>query len=206
MATTLPSGTAHRELDDSLRRVRTRRLWRVALHGASAVIATAILLLLGASALFVWTDGGAAVTAVRLLALAALAFAGWWWLVRPLRRRPSDAQIAHFLEEREPSLDAAVLSAVDVRALHAHGGAGALDGRLASEASARLRGVDGGRHVERRPLQVHATVAALLAAVLVGLAVGGPAAVRQAARLILLPASAVDPSAAAGVRRLVVEP
>src|SRR5690606_25068453 len=110
MATTLPIGSAHRELDDSLRRVRARRRWRVALHGAATVLAVAILLLLAAAALFAWGGhGAAAVTAARLVTLLALALAAWWWLVRPLRQRPTDAQIAHFLEDREPSLDAAVL-------------------------------------------------------------------------------------------------
>ncbi len=207
MATTLPLGSADRELDDSLRRVRARRRWRVALHGASTVLATAIALLLAAAALFAWVDHGTTtVWVVRLVAIVAVGLAAWWWLVRPLREHPTDAQIAHFLEDREPSLDAAVLSAVDVRALPASSGTHALDGTLASEATARLRGVDGGRRVERRPLQLHAALVAVLAATLVGLTLIGPAAVTQAARLMLLPAVAVDPAMVPGVRRLAVEP
>ena len=38
------------------------------------------------------------------------------WFVRPLRRRVTDAQVALYLEEHEPSLEAAILSAVDVGA------------------------------------------------------------------------------------------
>ncbi len=137
MATTLPLGSADRELDDSLRRVRARRRWRVGLHGASTVLATAIALLLVAAAIFAWIGHGTTmVMMVRLVAIVTVALAAWWWLVRPLREHPTDAQIAHFLEDREPSLDAAVLSAVDVRALPATSGTHALDGTLAGEATA----------------------------------------------------------------------
>ena len=41
-----------------------------------------------------------------------------WWLAWPFRRRVTDLQVALYVEEHEPSLQAAILSAVDAGAMH----------------------------------------------------------------------------------------
>ena len=56
-----------------------------------------------------------------LLALAGIVRALW-----PARRVPTDAQVARFIEEREPSLDDRLVSAVDVVSAARAGAAPAL--------------------------------------------------------------------------------
>ena len=82
----------------------------------------------------------------RLAALVAL------WFVRPLRRRVTDMQVALYVEEHEPSLQAAILSAVDIGA-HRLGDAPdvprvILD-RLVDQAVEKCRTIQGGQ--DHRP-------------------------------------------------------
>ena len=79
------------------------------------------------------------------------------WLVRPLRRRVSDMQVALYVEEHEPSLQAAILSAVDVGAL----GTGSatedvppvIVDRMVEQAVEKCRTIEGGKTVGRVDLQ-----------------------------------------------------
>ena len=59
-------------------------------------------------------------TVFRIVTLAVFAALVVWWLVRPLRRRVTDMQVALYVEEHETSLQAAILSAVDVGGTGAH--------------------------------------------------------------------------------------
>src|SRR5947208_2142061 len=61
-----------------------------------------------------WMTGHPGVlAAATVLALAAVLGLCVWSLA-PLRRRPSDAQVARFIEERAPELEDRLASAVDV--------------------------------------------------------------------------------------------
>ena len=105
---------AYREIDDLIKRVRARWRGLVALRaGAVAAVGIAVVF---AIALLVarWTGHspvGLATTGVAtfLAALAVLLLVVW-----PIRRAPTDAQVARFIEEQEPSLDDRLVSAVDV--------------------------------------------------------------------------------------------
>src|SRR5207237_3995801 len=55
-----------------------------------------------------------AITGFRIATLAVFAALVLLWFVRPLRRRVSDMQVALYVEEFDPSLQAAILSAVEI--------------------------------------------------------------------------------------------
>ena len=73
-------------------------------------------LALGAGLLVDWLEPPARVVAgVRIGLAIVVAGTALWFLVRPLLRRVSDEAVALYLEEHEPSLEAAVLSALEAR-------------------------------------------------------------------------------------------
>ncbi len=95
---------------------RVRARWRAlsALHAAvRAALAAAAALGLG---LIVarWAENAPRTFALIALVAVILALAALVWALLPLRRVPSDLQVARFIEERAPSLDDRLVSAVDV--------------------------------------------------------------------------------------------
>jgi hypothetical protein len=143
------------ELRDILQ--QTRRRWRLklALRGAAAVFCGGVaVLLLSALALEFFKFSPAAILAFRAIVLAALAALIGWFLVRPLLRRVSDEQVALYLEERHPTLDAAVVSAVDAPEAAQRGDASrAFVRRLIDSALDYCRRVDAGRDTDRLPVR-----------------------------------------------------
>ena len=82
---------------------------------------TFLALLLSASSLEALRFSPAAIIAFRIVAFlvfAALVVVG---LVLPLRRQVTDGQVALYLEERDPTLEAAILSAIDSAAAESRG-------------------------------------------------------------------------------------
>ena len=116
------------ELQSVIHQVRRRWRIKLAIRGALAVLAIGLLVFLAsASALEAarFTPGAIA-TARVVLALAIAALVAIFF-VRPLVRRVSDEQVALYLEEHEPSLQEAIVSAVE--ATHRADGAEATQSR-----------------------------------------------------------------------------
>ena len=103
----------YRPIRELLRRVRTRwQIGRVFDAIVRAALAASGVLLL-ALALAYWADQSTvALTVWGSLSLLAFLVAAFWGLM-PLRRRPSDLQLARFIEERAPLLDDRLVTAVD---------------------------------------------------------------------------------------------
>src|SRR6185312_5079161 len=105
------------ELVEVIHRVRNRWRVRLALRGAVVVVAgTVLALLLSASGLESFRFSAPAIIAFRILSVGifvALLVYGFVW---PLRRRVTDAQVAMYLEECDPTLEAAIISAVEATA------------------------------------------------------------------------------------------
>lgn len=188
MATTLhyfPS-PARDELARALRAARIRWRVRVALHGA-AIAAGLGLLAVGLAAAgmerLAWTPEH--VRTLRYAAYAMIALLLAWFVVRPLLRRIPDERLALYLEEHAPSLDAALVSAVEERG----GRATSLHALLERDALARLRTADLPR-IERRGLARGAAMLALAAAAWVALITLGPEWMRRGASALFLPARA----------------
>src|SRR6185295_3022768 len=105
-----PSGELVRIIGD------VRRRWRMklALRGALGVVALGVLiLLLSAIGLQSWRFTAGSIIAFRAILGISLVGLVAYLLVRPLLRRPTDEQVALYLEEHEPSLQAAIISAVE---------------------------------------------------------------------------------------------
>jgi hypothetical protein len=178
---------------------QVRRRWRrkLALRGAAFVVGIAgVTLLASAWGLEVFRFRPAAIVMFRLLTLGVLGASAWVFCVRPLLRRVTDEQVALYLEEREPSLDAALMSAVE-----ASGGtpapatdSAALIGKLIESALERSASVDHGQRVERSSTQRFGVVLGAIAAVLVAAIALGPAYLRHGLKALFVISRSVEAS------------
>ncbi|MEW6322029.1 MAG: DUF4175 family protein, partial [Acidobacteriota bacterium] len=160
-----------------------RRRWRVklALAGAARFLAAAAAtLVVAAFALETVRFSPGAILAGRILTVAALAGFAAWFIVRPLRRRVTDDQVALYLEEHEPSLDLAVVSAWQARSSGLAEQSPALVRRLVEQAVERCHSVEEGRRVERGPTRRYAGAAAAVVAAAVMFFAFGPPYLRHA--------------------------
>jgi hypothetical protein len=147
-----------------------------------------------------------AVSSFRLFAYLALLALAVRFLVLPLWGRVSDERVALYLEEHEPSLQASVLSAVEVGGTAAAEGRAdrspALIQRLVETAIEKCQTIEYGRPVERTGLRRASALLAAAAAIGMMVAILSPAFLRHAAPFLLAPwsvraaspyAIAVDP-------------
>jgi len=171
-----------------------RARWR-ALCALQAVVRGSLVAALAIGAAIVasrWTTGAPAllmVLAGAALAVAAASLAVCLW---PLRRAPKDARIARFIEERAPSLDDRLVTAVDVAERKSAPPAFA-DAMLADTAR-RTSAIDVDTIVSARALR-RAALEAAAAAIVLGIvlfAARGPAReAADAASLTLFPARTI---------------
>ncbi len=125
----------------------------------------------------------------RVVTLAVFAGLVALWLVRPLRRRVTDMQVALYVEEHEPSLQAAILSAVDIGGTGAHlppPVAPEILERMIAQAVDKVGTLDGGRAVGRQAMRRHAMTLSALVAAAALLLVVGPEFFRQGASALLI--------------------
>ena len=102
------------ELVDIIHQVRRRWRMKLALRGALGVVGLGVLVLLvSAYGLESWRFTAGAIVTFRVVVGLALVGLIGYLLVRPLMRRATDEQVALYLEEHEPSLQAAIISAVE---------------------------------------------------------------------------------------------
>src|SRR3954447_19808841 len=154
------------ELVEVIHRVRNRWRMRLALRGAVVVVAgTVLALLLSASGLESFRFSAPAIIGFRIVTVSVFVGLLFYGLVWPLRRRVSDAQVAMYLEECDPTLEAKIISAVEATA---DGGSAAhsprLVEKLVEQGIDQCRTMDHGRTVERTAVQRHAAALAALAA------------------------------------------
>ncbi len=189
---------------DIIGEVRTRWRTKLALRGALAVAGIGFGLFLLAAYGMEWARfSGASIIAARVAMLVVLAASAYWFLWLPLRRRVSDEQVAMYLEEHEPSLQATLLSAVET----SQGGhipeSAALVRRVVEQAIDACMRSDASRRVEQQPLRRYAAALGGIALVaLLALALG-PAFLRNAMSAMLLLSSDVE---AASPYRIEVKP
>ena len=168
---------------------QVRRRWRMklAVRGAVVVLLTGAVVFFAAAYGLQWARfSGTSIIAARVFLALALAASAGWFLVRPLRRRVTDEQVALYLEEHEPSLQATLVSAVE----SAHSGrpfeSSALVHRLIEQAVERCAQADAVRRVERQPLQRYGAVLGAVAVAAVLFVALGPGFLRSALSAILL--------------------
>lgn len=181
-----------------IRRVRGRWRRRVALRSVTVLVGAAVITVLAAAwGLERWRFRPEAIVAFRVVTYLALVALGWLFLVRPLARRVTDLQVALYLEEHEPSLEALLLSAVDGSTsppAGTHNESHALLQRLVRSAVERCEQIRDGRELERgsvrRSWQALAAIG-LAAALVFG---AGPAYLRHGAMTLLVPVRGVEAS------------
>ena len=159
-----------------------RNRWRLklALRGVlRAGIVAGVLLIAAAYGIEQARFSPASVWAARGLLVASLLASGYWFLFRPLRRQVTDDQVALYLEENEPSLQATLLSAVEAsRAGNPE--SAALVRRVVEQAVEACSRVGASRRVEQAPLRGYAASLAAVALVAAVVVLMGPAFIRQA--------------------------
>ena len=107
-------GADHDRVREILGSVRRRWRTRIALRGGATVLGAGLAaFLISAYGLTALHFAPPAVWGLRLASWGAVAAVAWIYLIRPLRMRVSDEQVALYFEEHEPSLQATLLSAVE---------------------------------------------------------------------------------------------
>jgi hypothetical protein len=191
----MKTGKDHREILRAVRRVRRRWRLRIALRGLALAAAVSLgVLFLSALALERLRFVPDAVLWLRVATWGILGVSLLVFLVRPLLRRVDERRVALYLEEHEPSLDHAVVSALE--APRSPSASPALSGRLLSTAMGQVRAVDYGRRVDQRGLYRFGGVLTALTVAAVTLVLMGPAHLRIGLTALLLPtrdAASVNP-------------
>ncbi len=193
------------QITGAIQKVRRRRTEVVAARGAVLVLAAiALLLILGGFGAYRFRYHTTVLVALRLGAIAGFIVAAYYALLRPLRHRASDGQVARLIEERQSGLENRLVSAVEF-------GSGSADERssapiierLVADADSHAAGVDLDRVVPRKRLWSYSAAAAALIALIVGVFLFGPKPLSQGLAQLVSPASA---EAAANALRISVVP
>src|ERR671916_2740373 len=146
------------QLTDALRNVRNRWRFAVALRGLVVVLGASLLVFVAVALVMdALRYAPSAVTVARVLVWTAVVALAARFLAMPLTRRIPDERVALYMEEREPTLDAAVVTAVQYgQAAGASAGAAArpphssaLGRKLVDSAVERVHRLDDGRGIER---------------------------------------------------------
>jgi len=170
----------HQQIRQLLRRVRAR--WRrLALLQATvrtALAATGVLV--GALVLASWTGRAPMALAAIGVVAAVLILGVLAWGLRPARGVPSDARVARFIEEREPSLDDRLVSAVDLGTPGRASDSPGLAAPMVADAGRRASAVDPAAIVSSESLRRAGFQAAAAALLLVAVALFGRGTARQA--------------------------
>jgi hypothetical protein len=193
MMEALGGGTARQELVDVIQTVRKRWRTKLLLRGGIVVLGGALLALgLASWGLQALRFSPAAVIGFRIAIVTTFVALVAFWFVRPLRRRVSDVQVALFVEEHEPSLQAAILSAVDAGATSGTASAASADvppiilERLIEQAVEKCRTSAAVSHVGQSAVRRNTVILGAIAAIAVLLLSIGPEFFRQGASALLV--------------------
>ena len=165
-----------------------RRRWRLklVLRGVVQVLAILLAFFLVAAMLMQWDRfSPVSIVMARVALVATLMTAVYWLLFRPLRQRVTEEQVALYLEEHEPSLQATLLSAVESSRTGNPAESVALVRRVVEQALEACAKLNAAHRVEMRPLKRNAIALAIVAAVSFLAIQVGPAFLRHALSAML---------------------
>src|SRR4051794_31512704 len=175
-----------------------RRRWRMKLALRGAVIAVACIaaaLVLSAMTLQWMRFTPESILAFRIVLAGAIAVLGYVCLARPLLRRVTDEQVALYLEEHEPSLEAAIISAVEAEREGVSSQSPALVRKLVATAVEKCRSIEDGRRVESAPVRRYSGALGGVVALAVLIFLLGPAYMRHALSALLVISRSVEAAA-----------
>ena len=185
----IPGGGPDQDLTSAIRRLRRRWRARVLAEGAAKVAAAGLIAVL-AGGLLTWIlgAGSAAVATVRVIGYLLIGSALVRYLLLPLWRRPDEARLALYIEERAPELRQALVSAVhELRTPPEQRSSPGLAARVVEQALGELRRLEAGPGLERPGLRRAAALAGGVAAVGVLAILAGPAILRDTLRVLFVP-------------------
>jgi hypothetical protein len=182
-----------------IQQVRRRWKYKLLLRGAVGLLALGFgAFVLSAWGLEAWRFSAGSIVAFRIiLPLVILALVGWF-IVRPLLRRANDDQVALYLEEHEPSLQAEIISAIEASRLagsDASPHSAALVRRLVESAVEKCQQIEYGRNVERTPMRRYGALVGAVGVAAIALFTLGPAYLRHAASALLIVSRDVEAAA-----------
>ena len=184
------------DLIGAIHQIRRRWRYKLMLRGAVGVLGLgAFALVLSAWGLESWRFSPGSIITFRVLVGLALVSLIGWFLVRPLFWHVSDEQVALYLEEHEPSLQAEIISALEASRLASSDSSPhskELVQRLVQSAVAKCEAIDWGKNVERQPLRRHATTFVVIAVAAVALFALGPRFLRNGLSAIFVVSGDVE--------------
>ncbi|MGE3345566.1 MAG: DUF4175 family protein, partial [Vicinamibacterales bacterium] len=186
------------QLTEVIADVRKRWRMKLALRGAALVVlGTGIVLLGSALGIDALRFSPGAIIGFRVAALIAVIALVSLWLIRPLRRRVSDNQVALYVEEHEPTLEASILSAVETVQTASPTASPALLEKLVEQAVERCRALGTAEAIDRDARRRLAAALVMVVAVLGGAVSFGPESMRHglSALLVMTRAEAASPYA-----------
>jgi hypothetical protein len=177
-----------------------RRRWRMklALRGAAVVVLGTGLVLLGSAlGIDAFRFSPNAIVGFRLVALLAVVGIVAFWLIRPLRRRVTDNQVALYVEEHEPSLEASILSAVETVQTSNSSASPALLEKLVEQATEQCRALNTSQTIDQQARRRLAAALVIVIAAMTAAVQFGPESMRQglSALLVMTRAEAASPYA-----------
>ena len=173
--------------------VRSRWRLKLALRGVARSVGVAVALFVVAAYGLEWARFTASsIIAARILLASAVIASIFYFLVRPLRRSVTDEQVALYLEEHEPSLQAKLVSAVEASRQGTASASVALVRRLVEQALEACALTNAARRTEEAPLRRWGIVLGGVAAVATLIVLLGPTFVRNALSAILLVQRSVE--------------
>jgi hypothetical protein len=179
-----------------IRYVRARWRAKLAVKGAVRVFVTNVAVFFVLAYLMQWARFNApSILGARILLAAAIVIAAYFFLVKPLRRRVTDDQVALYLEEKEPSLGTMLVSAVESSREGRHWESTALVQKLVSQAIERCCEADTARRAEHGPLRANGAIFAGVVTAAVLAVLLGPAFFRHALSAVLIVSRSVEAAA-----------
>lgn len=179
--------------------VDRRRLYLSLLKGAAAFAAVIAFLLFFVGWLsFKYQNNSGAMVTIRLLALGSAVAAAYLLLVRRFGKRPTESQVARFVEERHPGVNERFVSAVEVKDSPGNWSPLIVD-RLKSDADSSARDIAVEEIVPRKSLFLWGAGAAAALFLAIGGAFFGPAEVRTGLATLLAPGSEAATNGAAAI-------
>src|SRR5882672_11105143 len=139
--------------------VRARWRTKLAVKGAVRLIAVSVAIFFALAYGMQWARfSPLSILGSRILLAVALVTSTYFFLVKPLRRRVTDEQVALYLEEKEPSLQTMLVSAVESSREGRHWESSALVEKLVAQAIEKCAQADAPRRAEHGPLRINGAV------------------------------------------------
>jgi NADH:ubiquinone oxidoreductase subunit K len=185
--------------------VRKRRNLLIVLRGLAITISTtAAMLVIAALAAYRFRFNTPALVSLRIFAASSVIAAVYFALVRPLRRRASEAQLARLVEERHPGIEDRFVSAIEFSGEEARVAfSPVIVDRLVDDADRHASDVSVDEIVPRKRFWQFGGAAAAGVALFIAALVFGPKEITMGFVQILMPGS---PVAATNALKLEVKP